>query len=234
MKQIFYIIMVLVLVVVIGTLFIINQQEPKSGVLETKILQNLTPQTSKGDSIVIDKRISAGSALGSECQNISYLEEKADYIIEAGVSNIDVNQTTNTKTINLGIVAWLKGNKNTNSLQILTSTAEHGESPTFEENGIYKIYLWELNNKLYFVCEFAGVIDLEYRGWYCHETDGHRNWFEKGSVTVYSDGQIYGPYYDSCAGDTLLDEVGCSNEQKFVISELYLCENGCSEGACIE
>ncbi len=202
-----------------------------NGIIETKDIENLLVQNYK-EPIIIDKSIDVGSLLGQECQNISYLEETSDYIIEAGVSKVDINTSANIKVINLGIVAWLKGNKNTNALEIIIPIAEQGDSPAFEEQGVYRIYLWELNDKLYFTCEFAGVRDLGYRNWYCHETDGERNYFEGGSATVYFNGSIYGPYYDGCGGN-ILDEVTCNNERKFILSELYLCPNGCENNACV-
>ena len=252
MKKIYYAIIVFAMVIIIGVLLILNQlpsqnidenveptddqnidRQPKSGIIETKVLQDLTPIDMEGNPIIIDKRIIAGSALAAECQETSYLEERADYVVEAGVSSINIDQTTNTKTINLGIVAWLKGKKDANSIQVLTNTAEHGESAKLEEGKIYKIYLWESGNKLYFVCEFAGVIDLGYKDWYCHETDGGRNYSEKGGNTVFFNGQIYGPYADSCSSGSILNEVVCDNDRKFILSELYLCNTSCSEGVCI-
>lgn len=209
-----------------------KDEQPKSGIIETKILQDLTPQDILGNPIVIDKRVSLDSALAPECQDANYLEERADYIIEAGVSNIKIDQAANTKTINLGIVAWLKGRKETNALQILTSNTEQGESVKLKEGGIYKIYLWESGDKLYFVCEFAGVVDLGYKAWYCHETDKGRNYHEKGTATVFFNGTVYGPYSDACGSSSILAETVCDNDRKYILEEFYLCNTSCLEGAC--
>ncbi len=206
---------------------------PTPGVIEENIIVDLSPLVDENGPIVIDKRMSMDAALVPECGNESYLEERADYVVEAGVSSIEENSTDNSVSIDFGVVRWQKGDLDANYIRILRSSAKNSEDPVFDVNKIYRLYLWELEGQVYFVCGFMGVKDLSYENWYCYDSDGGRNYLEKGTARIFFNGTIYGPYGEAC-GNGVLDEVVCSNEGKYILSELYLCENGCSDGRCIE
>ncbi len=68
----------------------------------------------------------------------------------------------------------------------------------------------------------------------CFSDDGGRNYFKAGNITFY-------PYQhesvlpiresDVCLNDTHLIEKSCTKEPA-IVSEIYPCPNGCSDGAC--
>ena len=73
---------------------------------------------------------------------------------------------------------------------------------------------------------------------YCKDSDNGdlntREIYVKGTVSGVSDNEVPFERIDYCVSDTYLKEYGCDNEKpaKFD-SRLVICENGCSDGACI-
>ena len=172
MKQIFYIMLILILVVGIISGYIYNNQlqELQDTLIQRNIeienlnneITNTQPSEKSKEPIVIKMSSDVASSLSAECMNLNYLENEAIYIFDSLVEEINIDPINNIKTINLKILNWLKGDKNTNNFQIITGIAENGESAKIEQDKYYRIFLQKVPNsdKLIFVCAFKGVREL--------------------------------------------------------------------------
>jgi len=66
----------------------------------------------------------------------------------------------------------------------------------------------------------------------CTDTDGGKNYFEKGEVSSIGHESSTAAGEDYCIANTLFEKY-CENDQPGVIEE-HNCEQGCIDGACIE
>jgi len=170
MKQIVYI--VILIIVIIGVyIYNTNQIQELQDTLTQKNseienlnneITNTQPTEKSKEPIVIEMSSDAVSSLSAECMNTNYIENEAIYIFDSLVEEINIDPINNIKTINLKILNWLKGDKNTNNFQIITGIAENGESAKIEQDKYYRIFLQKVPNsdKLIFVCAFKGVREL--------------------------------------------------------------------------
>ncbi|MDO8740272.1 MAG: LamG-like jellyroll fold domain-containing protein [Candidatus Woesearchaeota archaeon] len=81
---------------------------------------------------------------------------------------------------------------------------------------------------------FIKTIEFDTANITCTDSDGGMNYYVRGFVNgIWSDGDFANNQSDVCGG-TILNEYYCNkNISNYVLTSVYTCTNGCSDGACI-
>ena len=158
MKNIYWIIAIVVLVAVIGGIYFYTASPNNEW-------QITYAGSINGASNMI--------ALPTECYNTrtynineTYLETSAKYIVDVEINKIEIDEQNNKRIFYFNVLGWQYGQLDfvPKSIKFSTDYDSGIEDDTpfqkFEESKAYRVYLTGTNGKISFVCEMEGIKEL--------------------------------------------------------------------------